>query len=256
MRRVLRSAVVMASSLLLCARVQATPVFEMEVRSGTYNSGTIIGTIAPNGMSGAVTAAGLNVSGGGGNSFTVGALSGTFNLVPDITIDLSGNLITHISNNSGSIRVFLTLAGLSIPQADFLLTDQFSGTLAATQSGTRSLNRIHIGSIPFSTQIKLFDTGQIPSANMDPGCSLQTGASFFCDLTSTAVTVPQDPFSLTSMIMLTFGGGGTTFDKSENFDQRLTAHVPEPSSLALFGSFILAAGVGFGRRRAKRRRSV
>jgi len=246
------SILVVASNVFVASQASATPTFEMRVQSAGFNSGTIAGTVDPGGLSGSVAAAGLVVSGTGGNSFTIGALNGGFDLTPTLMMDLVGSAITHTSDAAGAVRIYLSLAGLDDPQTPLLFRDEFSGSLASTQLGTRSRAKLFLGNKSFSTKVQLLDTGLIRSGDAGPDCSLPTDTSFACD-THKWASVPSDPYSLTQLVVLKFAKH--TENLSEDFEARASDPVPEPGSLALLASGMFAAAA-FGLRRSKRLRGA
>jgi hypothetical protein len=213
----------------------------------------IAGTLNAGQTSGSVSASGLSIVGGSGNSFSVDSLTGTFKLGVGPTVDLSGSGIEHLASQAGTLRIFLTLANLADPLSALDFKDAFSGTLASSLSGTRDLVRVHLGLTPFATQVPLFDSGQVPSAAADPSCGA-SGTSVTCDFTGSVAAVPNDPYAVTELVTLTFGGNGNTLNKSGSFSNTLKASVtsiPEPGTAAMLVSALLGVCVGFRRRRSR-----
>jgi hypothetical protein len=73
-----RWALLAAAGILPATQAYAAPIFEMRVRSGSYDTGIISGTIDPGQTSGSIHLLDLAASGGGGNAFDVEALDADF----------------------------------------------------------------------------------------------------------------------------------------------------------------------------------
>lgn len=248
MKRFFRLALVAAAGILSVYDAYAAPVFQMRVRSGAYDSGIISGAIDPSQTSGSISLSGLVAAGGGGNAFNVGAIDADFDLGSPLTLNLSGSGIEHAASAAGSIRIFLTLAGLDAPASPVTFVDSFAGTFASAQAANRALLRVHLGDDAFTTQQSLFDTGSIRPNNAGANCTLPTAASYACDMSDPAVSPAFNPFAITELVQLNFAGN--TLGASVNFSNRLADPIPEPGSLALILSGLLAAA-GF-RVRARR----
>src|SRR5262252_3600363 len=81
----------------------ALPIFQLQIKAGTYNSGAIIGTT---GASGLVSHTVPNINGGGGNKFTSSGLKvqGAFNYINKVLyLSLDVPDITHTSSSPGTI---------------------------------------------------------------------------------------------------------------------------------------------------------
>ena len=254
MSRILCAALALASSVVLASQAHATPVFQMKITSGSYNSGIIAGTIDPGHLSGSVSVSALTVAGGGGASFTIGSIKGTFDLSPVIDMRLIGSGITHTSNAGGVIRIALALGGLDDPHTALSFLDDFSGTLASTGTLTNSEATVYVAKKPFGKNDLLFDLGPVTSQAAGPDCILPTSLSYSCSGLNDVASVPHNPYALNEVITLKFARN--TLNLSEDFNNKVAQPVPEPNSLALLATAMFAVAGGFGLRRRPDRQSA
>lgn len=143
-------------------------------------------------------------------------------------IDLSSMHITS-GNGGGTLTVTVTQTGFDTDTADFI--GAIGGTLG---SGDTLAASYFEGSIPFDMTHQLGGT-----LNFGPGGPQFSGA--------TGGTYPfSTPYSLTEQAVVTMTANSTT-----SFDDNLD--VPEPGTLALFGSALVALGLISGWRRNRRK---
>src|SRR5262245_26474141 len=61
-------------AMMFATQAGASPVFQLRIHAGAYDSGVISGVVDPGNQTGSVSVSGLIISGGGGFSFTIPTL--------------------------------------------------------------------------------------------------------------------------------------------------------------------------------------
>jgi len=242
-------ALVAAGSIFCVSAAGAAPVFEMRIQSGSYDSGIIVGTVDGAGTHGILNVSGLSFS-SGGNSFDIGSIHGAFDNSSLISIDLSGTGITHTSNAAGALKITMSLFGLDNPGAPVKFTDSFAGSFASTKGGNGAQVRVYAGKSIFKTSQQIFSAGKATPVNPGSNCTLPTSLSYSCDLVDPAVLINPKwaTYALTQVISLNLAA--KTLGASVQFSNHLADPIPEPGSLALmFSGILAAAGFGFRSKR-------
>ena len=259
MMKSLLGTVATAAIVTFATQAVAVPSFQLRIKSGTYDSGAIAGTT---GTSGLVAATVPNINGGAGNRFTSMGLNvqGSFNYVNNVLyLSLDVPDIKHTNASPGTIDFYVTLYDLTQPVGgpmNFLY--DLSGFNAGTHvagpdnssqgwfyySGTNSHDPVG------SPGVALVSTPTIASNfATTPNCQLAApgSLSYACEYVTPATLAAT--YSLTERIELKFAQNTRNKTARGQVSVQVPFAVPEPASLALLGSGLLAAGARFRRRK-------
>ena len=248
-----------AAFLGIATEADAIATFQLQIKSGNFDSGVIFGTT---GNSGLVSSEVPNFNGGNGNKFTSSHLlvQGSFNYVNNVLyLSLDVPDIKHTNASPGTIDFYVTLYDLTQPVGgpmNFLY--DLSGFNAGTHvagpdnssqgwfyySGTNSHDPVG------SPGVALVTTPTIASNfATTPNCQLAApgSLSYACEYVTPATLAAT--YSLTERIELKFAQNTRNKTARGQVSVQVPFAVPEPASLALLGSGLLAAGARFRRRK-------
>jgi hypothetical protein len=195
-----------------------------------------------------VTASGTNSLGFSGSvgSFTIDFTSGFANLPGAQNggqVSITNNTVTNTGSATGTLTFTITGIGFNLPVADASLSPNMR--LASAGSYSQTLNGgISLGSgVSFQGFADPSNSGF--QLNGTPTCTDSgPGTAGACAATYSDFTRGSGPYSLTEVTKITL----TAHDQISTTSNVSATAVPEPASLALFGSGLLAGG-GFIRRK-------
>ena len=255
----------MAALLGLATQADALPQFKLRIVSGTSDT-TTVGVINPVDPSGSVATT-VNVNGGGGNRFSSSALvvQGAFDYLPDGTLymsldvpDIKHTTLSGAANNlAGSISFYLTMYDVTAPTGGPMnFKYDLSGFNADTGANNNSVGHFFYSATNSSNSAAVPNPGApivttpaIASTFVaTPECKLASGnaLSYSCEYIEPVTLAPL--YSLTQEITLNFAAGSRNKTGRGQLSTFVPFAVPEPASLALLGSGLLAAA-RFGRRK-------
>jgi hypothetical protein len=260
MLKALFGTVTMAALIGLATQAEAVPSFQLRIVSGTYDSGAIT---TPGG--GVVSSTVNSINGGGGYKFTSSGLSvqGSFSYDNAGTLYMSLDVpdIKHQSNTQATIDFYLTLSDIDSPVGGPMnFKYDLSGFNAAPHTGVgfdnSSIGRFYYSGANSSDPVSnpgaaIVTTPAIASDfGGTPECTLAApgSLSYSCEYVSPVTLTPL--YSLTQQITLSFAASTINKTARGQSSTQVPFNVPEPASLALLGSGLLAAGAGFRRRKA------
>jgi hypothetical protein len=236
----------------------AVPSFQLRIKSGTYDSGAIPGST---GTSGLVLSAVPNFDGGSGNKFTSNGLlvQGTFNYTNNVLyFSLDVPDITHKSSSPGTIDFYLTLSNLITPSGgpmnfQYDLSGNNAGLHVAgpdnTSQGWFYYSAANSSDPVLSPGAALVTTPAIASNfTATPECHLASvgSQSYSCEYLMPTTLTPL--YSLTERLELKFAQNTKNKTARGQISALVPVAVPEPASLALLATGLLAAGFRFRRR--------
>jgi hypothetical protein len=244
----------------VATQASATPSFQLRIVAGTYDSGNIVGTT---GSSGVVFGAVNNVNGGSGNKFDSGlVVQGAFHYTGNGTLYMSLDVpdITHTSNTQGTINFYLTLYDATMPSGGpmnfkYDLSGNNAGPHANTGTDNSSVGHFYYSSTNShnpvtSPGVAIVTTPAIASNFAStPECHLANpgSLSYSCEYIEPVSLTPT--YSLTEQLTLNFAANTKDNAARGQSSIQVPFAVPEPASLAILGSGLLAAGAGFRRRK-------
>jgi len=260
----LLGAVAAATIATFATQAIAVPAFQLRIKSGTYDSGAIAGTT---GNSGLVVSTVPNINGGGGNKFTSSGLNvqGSFSYVNSVlSLSLDVPDIMHRSSSSGTIDFYLTLYNLTAPtggpmkfQYDLNGTNDAPHVLGPDNSsqGWFYYSAANSHNPVVSPGLALVTTPVIATNfAATPDCQLSGpgSLSYSCEYISPVTVTPL--YSLTEKLELKFAQNTKNKTARGQVSVVIPVAVPEPATLALLGSGLLAAGARFRRRKTRKRK--
>ena len=251
----------MAALIGVATQAEAVPSFPLRIVSGTSDTTTVGST----GTSGIVQATVNNINGGGGNKFTSSLLNvqGAFNYDPNGTLYMSLDVpdIKHTSNTQGVIDFYLTLYDVNAPTGGpMLFKYDLSGFNAAPHANVgfdnSSIGHFYYSAANSSDPVSnpgaaIVTTPEIASNFAGtPECKLANpgSLSYSCEYIEPVTLAPL--YSLTQQITLSYAASTNNKTARGQSSTQVPFVVPEPASLALLGSGLLAAGAGARRRKA------
>jgi hypothetical protein len=249
-----------AALVAFATQAVATPSFQLRITSGTYNSGNIAGSTGTSGM---VLATVPNINGGSGNKFTSNGLKvqGAFHYTNNVLyFSLDVPDITHTNSAPGKIDFYLTLYDLTTPAGGPMnFQYDLSGTNAAphvngpdnSSQGWFYYSAANSHNPVLSPGVALVTTPAIASNFAPtPQCHLSApgSLSYSCEYILPATVTPL--YSLTEKIELKFAQNTRNKTARGQVSTQIPFSVPEPASLALLGSGLLAARFRLRRRKA------
>jgi len=247
--------------LSLATEANAVATFQLQVTSGTYNSGVQFGST---GSSGTVLFVLPSINGGSGNKFSSTNLNiqGAYHYDPNGTLYMSLDVpdITHTSNTQGKIDFFLTLTGVTQPSGSMNIKYDLSGNNAGPHAGVgfdnSSQGWLYYSSTnsadPINTPGASVVTTPAIASNFSatPECHLASpgSLSYSCEYI-TPITLNSN-YSLTERLELSYATNTRDNTARGQSSFQVPFAVPEPASLALLGTGLLFAGASFRRRKA------
>jgi PEP-CTERM motif len=255
--KTLLGTVMMAALMGVATQASATPSFQLRIVSGTFDSGAIT---TPGG---GVVQSAVAVSGGGGNKFNSSGLfvQGAYNYDNAGTLYMSLDVpdITHKSSTPGSITFYLTLYNVTSPTGTMNFKYDLSGSnadLAVAGPDNSSQGHFYYSATNSSNPVLNPGVALITTPVIDsnfastPDCHLAApgSLSYSCEYIQGVTLTPT--YSITERLTLNYAQNTNNKTARGQQSMQVPFVVPEPASLAILGSGLLAAGARFRRKKA------
>ena len=265
MMKALFGSVTMAALIGLASQAEAVPSFQLRIVSGTFDSGAIT---TPGG--GVVASTVNNINGGGGNRFTSSGLlvQGSFSYDNAGTLYMSLDVpdINHTNNTQGSINFYLTLYNVDTPAGGpmnfkYDLSGFNAGNHANVGIDNSSVGHFYYSSANSSDLVANPGTAIVTTPAIatnfggTPECHLASpgSLSYSCEYINPITLTPQ--YSLTQQITLNFAANTLNNTGRGQSSTQVPFVVPEPASLAILGTGLLAAAAGVRRRKSAKQKA-
>jgi hypothetical protein len=264
--KALIGSVATAALVSFATDADAVSTFQLQIHSGSYDSGVILGTT---GLSGTVEKAfvangtvGLGAVPGDKFSSSNLKVQGAYNYDQNGTLYMSLDVpdITHQIGAQGTIDFYLTLTGITSPVGNMHIKYDLSGANASTHTAVGFDNSSQgwlyysatNSATPETTPGSSIVTTPAIASNFaaTPTCTLAApgSLSYSCEYIN-PVTL-NATYSLTEKLELSFAADTKNKTARGQVSFQVPFNVPEPATLALFGTGLLLAGASFRRRKA------